>query len=102
VTVHTCLSVIVRCVGLFVKMERKYKRIEVSADFLADMFKDQDYRCETTMPEDAEFVRMYPDIQRDTYWIVLWSDEWEVVPEGGKIPQFSITVTEYDENSTRR
>ncbi|AGM11390.1 hypothetical protein M199_gp276 [Halogranum tailed virus 1] len=81
-------------------MKRRLKRVEVSKTFLADMLKSR-RACETDLPEDAQFIELFPDFERDTYWLVLHSEEWDIVPEGGKIPRLEITVTEY-EDSTRR
>lgn len=74
-------------------MENRIKRIEISNHMMADFLKDSPAYT-TDLPEDASFVRIFDHEERDSQWMVLWSSEFEPVPEGARIPKLEVTVHE--------
>ena len=46
----------------------------------------------TNLPDDARFLRMYPEKKGRWYYVVLESEEWDEIEEGMEIPEFDIEV----------
>lgn len=49
-------------------------------------------KVETDLPDDARFVRMYPDEKGRWYYIVLESETWDELPEAAEIPEMDVDV----------
>jgi len=62
------------------------KRLVITQEFLLDLL-DPEVRPVNSLPDDAEFVRMYEVPARDTYEFLFKSDSFEPVPEGEEIPE---------------
>lgn len=46
----------------------------------------------TNLPEDARFLRMYPEKEGGCYYVIFESKEWDEIEEGAEIPGFGIEV----------
>ena len=50
----------------------------------------------TSLPDDARFVRVIPQEERSGYYFVFESKMWEETPENGYIPEGEATLEEGD------
>lgn len=46
----------------------------------------------TNLPNDARFVRLWPNDLGDAYTLVFESEEWDELAEGEEIPEHKIEV----------
>ena len=71
----------------------KVKYIEASAQILADIFKRA---IKGKLPPDAEVLRVNFNQLTLNYELVIYSEEYDEVPEGGKIPKLEDPVISSD------
>jgi hypothetical protein len=62
----------------------KIKYIEASAQIIADILKRA---VKNKLPEDAEVLRVNYNILTNNYELVIYSEEYEELPEGSIIPK---------------
>lgn len=76
----------------------KVKKIPVTRHALADLFKEKNHLIEVTdgLPRDAEVVRIDYNSDRDIYYFIVESEEFELVKEGEQIPEKDIEFTEHE------
>jgi len=76
----------------------KVAKIPVTRHALADLFKERDYLIEITdgLPKDAEVVRIDYEHDRDTYYFIVESEEFDLVKEGEKIPEIDVEITKHE------
>ena len=47
---------------------------------------------QTNLPEDARFLRIYPESRGRWYYFIFESEEWEELLEGEEIPDMDVEV----------
>lgn len=80
---------------------RRRKAVPISPQLLYDLFtkgKPRYIQCIEGLPDNARFIGEHYDVQRDVYYLVFESDEWDAIPFGQQLPtltphfrQFHIT-----------
>lgn len=68
------------------------RRVRVTPEFFEAVMLEERI-IKTNLPDDARFVRMYPD-EKGGYWFVFESKGWEGLREGEPIPEFDDIVAE--------
>lgn len=101
--------------------ERRRKLVPVSPDFLYEMFTQGNTihaKCTRGLPNDARFIGISYDPQRDVYYLCFEAAEWEPVALGLMLPELNVQYTsihitslleraerlftaQYDQESTR-
>lgn len=76
---------------------RRLKHVAVSPEWIVELFKDgNEIRIDVTdgLPADAEFRRIEYNFDRDMYWVIVWSSEFDALEEGEEIPGTVVEFTE--------
>lgn len=79
--------------------ERRLAKIHVTGEFITDMFRDKNHITvvvEDGLPPDAEFRRIEWSGTYDFYELIVWSSEFDPVPEGGHIPEMYPTFKDIE------
>jgi hypothetical protein len=71
----------------------KIKYIEASAQVIADIFKRA---IKNKLPQDAEVLRVNYNILTNNYELVIYSEEYDEIPEGSKIPKLEEPIISSD------
>lgn len=66
------------------------RRVEVTAAVIEAWMVNEN-RVRTDLPDDARFVRMYPD-DKGCYYFVFESSEWDELQEAETIPKIQPEV----------
>lgn len=76
----------------------KVKKIPVTRHALADLFKERNHLIEVTdgLPKDAEVVRIDYEHDRDTYYFIVESEQFDPVKEGEKIPETDVEFAKHE------
>lgn len=67
------------------------RRVRVTAEAL-EAWLVNGGMVKTDLPDDAHFLRMYPEQKGRWYFLVFESEEWDEIPEGAEIPEKEIEV----------
>lgn len=71
----------------------KIKYIEASAQIIADILKRA---VKNKLPQDAEVLRVNYNILTNNYELVIYSEEYEELPEGAIIPKLEEPLVSED------
>lgn len=73
------------------------RRIRVTPEVIEAWLVNEN-AVETDLPEDARFVRLYPDSDESygCYFLVFESSQWEELREGEPIPLIEPEVSQID------
>lgn len=69
------------------------RRVYVTPEAIEGWLVNEEF-VRTNLPDDARFVRMYPEEEGRAYVMVFESEEWEELAEGEEIPKMDVTVEE--------
>lgn len=84
--------------------KRRFKVMRIEPEFLIYFLKRKDIilLIDRPLPADTEVYRFHYNAMLDTIDIILWSDQFPDIPEGGQIPIMDpIEFTEYFRKETK-
>ena len=69
------------------------RRVRVTAEVIEAWLVNES-KVRAGLPEDARFLRMYPEERGRWYYLVFESGEWDELVEGEEIPDLGVEVQE--------
>ena len=69
--------------------ERRYRLLTIESDFFIRLIKSDGYKFEiiSTLPKDTKIINARFDDTRMRFDLILYSESFDKVPEGGLIPE---------------
>lgn len=79
------------------EQKRRYKKVGLTRELMyGTLFRESDEdkweRITGGVPQDANFVTLHEDPERDLHWLIFSHDEWEHIPLGEEIPEITVEV----------
>lgn len=85
------------------KDARRRKIVPIAPELLFQLFTEGHEihaRCNQGLPNDARFIFITQDYQRDMFGLCFESDEWEPVPFGEMLPTYMVLWSEINRSTT--